>query len=350
MRVNWFLPVDHTNYNKMSASVWIRCLQLLPALHKLGIDSTVNTPERPADIAIYIRQQHLGLVEHMQQQRQQNAKIVYDMVVNYFQPSGPVDGLGNPVSAEQVSTVKRIAAEADLITCASGYIAKQAAVEFPHKQIAHLPDPIDLDHFNHQKSVQAFKNRPLIAGWSGVSKKAGELEKVRPLLKKHRIRLLLVTDKRPTFINQGEWLRGRWAGRFGKMANTQVEIIAHRWRYETFAQQISQAHFGISPRFLDSPYNLGHSSFKIGVFLAQGLPVIASPVPSYLDLMQQNGETSAGIICNNWAEWDDALGKINNNRDCLIQYHQQAHATAEKISIPNVAAQLKHLFEATCAN
>ncbi len=32
-----FIPVSHRNLNRMSASVWIRCLQLLPYLEEHGI-------------------------------------------------------------------------------------------------------------------------------------------------------------------------------------------------------------------------------------------------------------------------------------------------------------------------
>ena len=63
----------------------------------------------------------------------------------------------------------------------------------------------------------------------------------------------------------------------------------------------------ISPRFLDNPYNLSHSEWKITLGMACGLPAITSPQPSYLDVRERCGHPSALTICGSDEEWFEAL-------------------------------------------
>lgn len=340
MRVNWFLPVQHTNYNRMPASVWIRCLQLLPYLSKLGVDSAVNQPERKADVAIFVRLQSERTHAAMLQQRKQGAKVVFDLVVNYFEPSGPVAGLGNPVSLKQTEVVKKLIGVADAVTCASQFIADKAS-EY-HACVLHLPDSINFKYFKYHKSEADFLNDRLIGVWSGVESKTAELEMILPLLKKHQIDLHVITNKRPKFIKKYARIKS-WFGR------DSVKVQYGRWRYQTFPQQLIQGHFGLSPRHVDSPYNRGHSSFKIGVFLAQGMPVFASSVPSYITLMGDRQSISSGRFCDTLDEWDMVLGEISKNRDLLISCHRQARKTAEAISSERIAQDCYQFLKSICS-
>ena len=337
MRINWFLPVDHTDYNRMSASVWIRCLQLLPHLERLGVESAINRPERPADFAIFLRLQDRSILPTMAQQRKQGATVIFDMVVNYFEPSGPVAGLGEPVSAAQVATVGQLVQAADAVTCASRFIAERAGAV--HDSVFVIPDSIDFDHFRHTISPAAFEQKRLTAVWSGVAKKSSELEELLPLLARHHIDLKMISDRRPTFARWGRQIRGR-------LRAEAPHIRFSRWRYNTFPQEIATAQIGLSPRALDSPYNRGHSSFKIAVLMAQGLPILASPVPSYLDLMGPKASPAGGRFCDSAAEWEQALADIAAKRERLYTWHQEAIAAAEQISTKAITARLHEILEA----
>lgn len=331
MRINWFLPVNHTDYNRMSASVWIRCLQLLPHLARLGVESVINRPERPADFAIFVRLQDRSILPIMAQQRKQGASVIFDMVVNYFEPSGLVAGLGEPVSAEQVATVGQLVQAADAITCASRFIAERAGAV--HNNVFVVPDSIDFDHFRHTISPAAFEKKRLTAVWSGVAKKSLELEQLLPLLARHKIDLKIISDRRPPFARWGRQIKGR-------LQTGTPHISFSRWHYRTFPQEIATAQIGLSPRALDSPYNRGHSSFKIAVLMAQGLPILSSSVPSYLDLMGPKANPVGGRICDSVAEWEQVLADIVANRERLQRWHQEAIAAAEQISTQRIAQTL----------
>ena len=45
-----------TNYNNISASVWIRALQIIPYLENLNVESYINE-NIEADLAIFVRRQ-----------------------------------------------------------------------------------------------------------------------------------------------------------------------------------------------------------------------------------------------------------------------------------------------------
>ena len=126
----------------------------------------------------------------------------------------------------------------------------------------------------------------------------------------------------------------------GRLRAGAPHIRFSRWRYHTFPQEIATAQIGLSPRALDSPYNRGHSSFKIAVLMAQGLPILASSVPSYLDLMGPKANPAGGRFCDSAAEWELALADIAQNREQLIIWHQQAIAAAEQISTRRIAQTL----------
>ena len=57
MKIVWFLPTSSKNFNNMSASVWIRALQLIPYLENLKIKNYINDENINADFAIFVRRQ-----------------------------------------------------------------------------------------------------------------------------------------------------------------------------------------------------------------------------------------------------------------------------------------------------
>ena len=59
MIINWFLPTTSRDFNNMSASVWIRALQLFPYLEKKKNKNIVNEEESQADISIFVRRQSI---------------------------------------------------------------------------------------------------------------------------------------------------------------------------------------------------------------------------------------------------------------------------------------------------
>ena len=212
-KIAWFIPVKHRNYNAMAASIWIRCLQLIPYLEEKGIRCKVNKPGAVADIAVFVRWQDDAALEMAQSQKRQGRRIVFDLCVNYFDETELFEG-GYGSLAENVEECRRMAEVADVITCASDFIARRAG-DF-HPRAVYLPDSIDSRHFRFRKPENDFRRDELRAIWSGTSSKAVELEPVLPLLRRYGIPLVIISDRKPRlsmdyrFIYSTLWSEPSW--------------------------------------------------------------------------------------------------------------------------------------------
>lgn len=53
MRLGLFVPTFIKDFNRVSASIWIRAYQMIPYLWKLGVNVHVNNPFLPHEIPMY---------------------------------------------------------------------------------------------------------------------------------------------------------------------------------------------------------------------------------------------------------------------------------------------------------
>lgn len=327
LKANWITPVEHRDYNRMPASVWIRCLQLFPYLEELGVNSTFNDPVSSAPIAVFVRTQDEEAYRTAKRLKAEGKRIVFDLCVNYFEES-EVEHIGVPVSDRHVEECLRMASVADVITCASENIARRASQH--HPRVEYLPDSIDRRHFKLVKSEEDFRRPKLRAIWCGQSLKSLELEPVLPLLKKRNIGLVVISNSKPKLRIMG----GLWRRKFS------CHFIP--WRYETFPDDILKGEICITYREIDTAYNQGHSFFKIGVFMAQGIPAIASPVPSYRELLDNR---FCGKICHTMEQWEQALDEILDERNLLAKWSKRSRLVMEDYSTEHLAGRYLGLFK-----
>ncbi|MBF0290230.1 MAG: glycosyltransferase [SAR324 cluster bacterium] len=336
IKINWFIPPNHVNrfipdwlakpaklgyhnYDQVSASVWLRCLQLIPYLEKKGVRCRVNDFSASADISVFVRWQNDQAYDCLQQRKDKGEIIIFDQCVNYLDVTGTFPG--NYGSTEQTrKEFLRMAKLSDAFTCPSEFIRQRAAQE---GILAHyIPESVDLRHFKGSKTKESLNQRGLTAIWSGQPIKVSELNDLIPLLEKRNISLVLISEKKPEI-----------SGKFNYLS----------WSYYTFPQTILNGDFCLSPRKTDNPYDLGHSHFKIGVFMAQGIPALASPLPSYLEVIQKTG---GGKICESNSDWESALDCITENRNILWEWSQAARkGMIAHYSTENVVKQYIILFE-----
>jgi hypothetical protein len=168
------------------------------------------------------------------------------------------------------------------VTAASAFIARRARQA--HPRVEYIPDSVDRAHFRHTRPPGP--GWPLTAIWCGYSVKAGELEPVLAHLDKRGIGLVVVSDARPALPGPFTFVR---------------------WRHARAPADLLRGDFAVAPRDLDHPYNHGHSFFRIGVFLAQGVPVLAGPVPSYAEVLTPDVD---GLVCASDADWQASLDRI----------------------------------------
>lgn len=325
MIVNWYLPTDSRDFNNMSASVWIRALQLFPYLEAFGVENRVNDTLGASDIVVFVRRQDPQSIECARKEKAHGAKVVFDLCVNYFDVSG-APGLADPVTQDHVDACMAMVELSDAVTCASANIAERAS-DF-HENAHYIADSIDKSHFAHIKPETDFKRPKLRAVWSGVSSKAQELLPYMDSLRKFGIPLRIIAEKRPADFAPPLW--------FGR-----PKAAVTRWRYETFPDSIMSGEFVLAPRDVSFSYNMGHSFFKIGVFMAQGVPALGGHVPSYEELI---GDGEGGKICTSSTAFCKEIARMVDDREYLVRQSRRAIEKLRPFETQAVSKQYLDLF------
>ena len=273
MIINWFLPTTSRDFNKMSASIWIRGLQLFPYLEKKQVKNIVNDSDSKADISIFIRRQSVVDQKLAIRQKLKGQKIIFDLCVNYFHKSKKTIS-HDEVTSKHISNCIKMTQIADFVFCSSKMIANSAK-KF-NKNSFYIYDSIDFEHFNRKKNIKNFLNDKLRFIWAGVSRKSNELIPYATILKKKRIPLILICENKPPEFD--------YRFLFWRKNPTYFK----KWRYDTLPNDLLMGDLMIAPRQLNSIYNRSHSHFKINLFLSQGIPVVASPLPSYFEVLKSD--------------------------------------------------------------
>ena len=332
MIINWFIPdeglsfsklrqicgLNPYNYDRYLASVWIRCLQIIPYLSVHGVCSLINDKRAKADISVFLRRYDDKDFELLKKQKDKGAKVIVDLCVNYFDVTGLFPG-GYGSTEKTNNQIKKIIKQVDLIICASNYIKKKAREN--HSCAVYIPDSINYKHFRFKKAKSDFEKSKLSAIWSGQSTKSVEITEFYLTLKKCGIPLTIISNKKPDMPGPYNYIP---------------------WSYYTFPKDIVKGDFCISPHRTDNTYDLGHSHFKIGVFMSQGVPALAAPLPSYKEVI---GKTGGGRICDSDLQWEEALDEVLENREMLWEWSQAAYEGMRYYATENIAKKYIEVFE-----
>jgi len=319
VRVNWQVPTRRWRINpdRVPASVWIRAGQLFTYLRELGIRSVLNDRANAAPVVVFVRCQDAEAQELARECRRRGSRVVYDLCVNYYDcEDDTFAGYGH--SPHHREECLRMTDLADVVFCASRTIADRAAEH--HPWIEYLPDSFDRRHFNRRKQPHEFSTGRLTAGFSGTGKKVLEISPVLPVLADNGVELVVISDEQQ---------------------DLGIEYKFLKWRYRRFPDDLLLADFCLSYRRTDSSYNRGHSSFKVGVFMTEGIPAVASPVPSYLELL---GGGHGGAICSTDDDWSDVIENIVANRDVLRHWSHQAREVTRPYATDVVAKRYRDVF------
>ena len=74
----------------------------------------------------------------------------------------------------------------------------------------------------------------------------------------------------------------------------------------------------------------------------RGVPALASPLPSYREIIEKTG---GGRICESDKEWENAFDEILEDRKMLWEWSQSAYEGMKEYSTESVVKQYISLFE-----
>jgi len=252
MRIGLFVPTFSRNYNKVSASIWIRVFQMVEFYEAEGCSVYINNPLLKYDVAIYYRGVDYKAINIIRYLKKISRLVLWDTCVNYFE-----NNYAN--NQYQIDNARKISSIVDAIIVTTGPLYKVAKKY--NNNVLQMPECINFNKFNKVKKRINFDNT--IFGWSGASHKAYPLNAYGNSIDGN---ITLITDDN---IYKHS-LNFRYSHR--------------KWNYKEFLNDILSTDVCLAPRNFDNEYDLMHSSFKILVFSVCGIPIITNKLPSYVEL------------------------------------------------------------------
>jgi glycosyltransferase involved in cell wall biosynthesis len=183
------------------------------------------------------------------------------------------------------------------VSAVSPWLADTAAKY--HSLAKFIPDSVPDKWYSVKNKIN--KNSPLTLLYCGKSEKADMLCDWWEVAKNKGCRLLFFSDSAENMPDGAEFIQ---------------------WKYSAVKNVFQKADVGLAPRGgLDNPYNFSHSSFKVESIMLAGIPVIASPVRSYLNVL---GGNEGGGLVDGVGEFEDLLERFINDREYLESVSQAA--------------------------
>jgi hypothetical protein len=259
---------------------------------------------RRYDVVVFLKSMGSHCLALAKRLRERGTRIVFEANVDYytrFEGDARLDAM--IPSAQQRADAIAITETADAAIGSSRHLAGVCA-EF-NSRTAWIPDNVNLRLRPVRVQREPVRDGRLQVWWSGMAAKLFEFLAAEEafLALADRVHLRLVTDDL-------ERAKERWPVEVRERLERFLARMPHTvHRFRDIAGLLAHYAEGgviVSPRFLDTPYNLSHTEWKITLGMVCELPAIASPVPSYLDVA---GRSAAGAvtICNASDEWRAAL-------------------------------------------
>ena len=305
-----------------------------------GIHYELFKPWRRYDAVIFLKSMEAGCAIHAERLKEKGTKVIFEANVDYYTEGGGgmLPGHLRPTSAQREKAI-RMTSLADGVIASSSHLASICAAWNPN--VFWVPDQIPARMIPKSQDVVSRHDSALHVWWSGMADKASDLlaagDALRSMGKK--IRLHLVTGDMKEAMKQ---MDPAIASRLEAMLSD-VPHTTHRFRSieDLLSLYAETPGVIISPRFLENPYNQSHTEWKITLGMACGLPAIASPQQSYLDVLERAADPSAITICRSSEEWRKALeGAFDMSRHIIAS--NAARRTVKTHYVSEVAAR-QHL-------
>ncbi len=282
-----FLKTYFSRYNNLYANIRLRVNDLIYySLYNKDINIRFLNPLSKYDIIVFEKNFSKKAYLIASKYKNMGKKIIFDVNVNYF------DSKSNYIKKQQRKGVLNFIKMTDMIITTTEYIKNYIVDNKIFSKVEYIPEIIS-DHFFNVKKKHYDKNNINLL-YVGYAVKAIQLEiikkEIESLNKRYGLKLILISEKPPKL-------------------NIKVPKTFIKYNQYNLPMDITKGDIFVAPRDLTESYNLGHSITKIGYPMAVGLPVVASPIPSYLK--------SPALICYNHENWYENLEKLIN--DCALR-------------------------------
>ena len=274
-KIGWVIPL-RLPYATVMASTRLRVYDVMRYLRQEGIRTEFYNPLSSYRVVIFQKAFERKMIPFAQSLKRKGVRIIFDINVNY------IDDDAQFVTPTQKRDIYEMLRLADHVITPSPFL-RDLYARF-HGDVRVIEEIIEDRFFQIRKEHRDSDGVTLL--FCGYAVKSEELREIRDILqalyKKHRIKLLLICEKKP-----------------------HIDIIPYefiRYDHHRLPRLLLRGDIKISPRDMSRKYNWGHAFTRIGYPMSAGLPVVASPVPSY--------RGSPALLCDSMDCWRNTLEEL----------------------------------------
>lgn len=301
--VGWVIA-EKWPYKNVMASTRIRCFDIINYLKKNGVKTGIYSSLKKYDIVVFQKTFNENNLRAARKLKSRGTRIILDLNVNYFEKKGET----RQVTEEQIASLYSFLKLTDTVLLSSLNL-KETAQKY-HHDVHYIPEHISTAGSYTPGKLDSTV-RLLYCGYAIKADSVLLIENViRDLADRYNLEFIFVCEKDPRL----------------KMP---VKASFIKYAHNNLANILRRGDIKIAPRKLDNSYDLGHSFTKIGYPMSVGLPVVASPVPSYL--------ASPALIARSEEDWFRHISSLINNPEQYSELSEKGmsfvgeHYSLEKI-------------------
>lgn len=266
---------DVQTYNKALASCRMRCYDLINYLESQGIHAEIYKPFKKYKVVFFMKVHRDKTVKRALKVKSQGSYMIMDPYCEF------IDDESRAQDPERINVLKLTELMDVVNPC--GQVQYDMFAPY-HKNMNIIGDTVRDDYFDIRKQHTDTKQVKLI--YCGYGKKCRDTLAIENVIKRlqseYGVKMLYLTNGDPNI--------------------SELEYEYELYDQRRVCEQYCMGDIMIAPRPMEGIEHLSHSNTKIAYPMSVGLPVVASPVPSYLD--------SPAVICRTEEEWYVELKKL----------------------------------------
>ncbi len=303
---------------------------------EMGVQYSVYRPWKNYDAVIFLKSMGEQSYALLQKLERHGVPCIFDVNVNYFEPGGREYYSSMIPTERQKHEVVGMVQSASAVIADSEFIAERSRAY--NSETTWISDSVPMDQLPPYQCTRPGKRLRLL--WSGESVKLFELlaaEKVL-LAFKDKVELVLVTNDMEALSRLKPDVREKLESLLSRLNVQVIRFQSIQHLFDVYAE----GGIVISPRFLDSPYNMGHTEWKITLAMACGRASLCSPVPSYVKVAER---AEGGIrILESSEDWQAMLEQVLGDGFDWEAEEQAAHSVVDSYYSTEVVAGIHAAF------
>jgi len=206
--------------------------------------------------------------------------------------------------------ISKIVAMSDFTIVGNKYLKEYAQKYSSHVEI--IPTPVDTDKY-FPIDKQNRQEKEVTIGWMGSWSNMKEIQILVPSLKKlsekHNFRFIIVSNFLPNlnFLNE-------------------LDFTFHAWKPEKEVEELQIFDIGVMPLF-DTRVNRGKCSLKALLYMAAGIPVVASPVGLNREIIIDGIN---GFLASDEEDWAEKLSRLIEDKHLRKKIAEAGRKTVEE--------------------